>query len=60
MLKHINHHVIEDMQDFILLEGFKGMKSEKIRVEIEEDVKRRILEEVKLRGEAGEEYEKWA
>ena len=43
-----------------MLEGFKGMKSEKIRVEIEEDVKRRILEEVKLRGEAGEEYEKWA
>jgi len=25
-LKHINNHVLQDIEDFILLEGFKGMK----------------------------------
>lgn len=60
MLKHVNSHVIEDMQDAIMLEGFKGMRSEKIRVEIEEDIKRRITEEVKLQGDDGPEYLKWA
>lgn len=59
MLKHVNPHVIEDMEDAILLEGFK-LKPEKIRKEIEEDVLRRIAEEKKLRGEDGAEYEKWA
>jgi hypothetical protein len=25
-LKHINDHVLQDIEDSILLEGFKGMK----------------------------------
>jgi len=25
-LKHINDHVLQDIEDYILLEGFKGMK----------------------------------
>ena len=29
-LKHINDHVIQDIEDFILLEAFKGLKSNKV------------------------------
>ena len=27
-LKNINDHVLEDIEDYILLDGFKGMKTE--------------------------------
>ena len=60
MLKHVNPHVLQDIEDFILLEGFKGIKSDKIRTEIEEDQRNRIAEERKLRGPDGEEYEEMA
>lgn len=36
-LKHINDHVLEDIEDAILLEAFKGLKPEKVRDFIEND-----------------------
>jgi len=36
-LKHINDHVLQDIEDSILLEAFKGMKQDKIRDFIEND-----------------------
>ena len=30
-LKHINPQVLEDIEDFILLKGFKGMQKEQIK-----------------------------
>lgn len=41
-LKHINDQVIEDVQDYILLEGFKPMKEDKVQKMIDEDQKERI------------------
>lgn len=48
-LKHVNPHVLEDIEDKFLLEGF-NTRAEKIRQEIEEDRKRRITEDMKLAG----------
>ena len=42
-LKHVNPHVLEDIQDKFMLEGFNA-RAEKIRQEIEEDRKQRINE----------------
>ena len=36
-LKHINPHVLQDIEDAIILESFKGMKADKIRDFIEND-----------------------
>lgn len=36
-LKHINDQVIEDIEDFILLEAFKGQSESKIQKFIDED-----------------------
>ena len=42
-LKHVNDHVLEDIEDYILLKGFgKQMKPEKIREKIEADHRQRI------------------
>ena len=41
-LKHINDLVIQDIEDSILLEGFKGIKTSKITEMIENDHKERI------------------
>ena len=49
LLKHINPHVLQDIEDYILLEGFKGMKTDKIRQEIEDDQKARLADEKKLK-----------
>ena len=40
-LKHINEHVLQDIQDYILLKGFKGMKQEQIKAKIENDQRQR-------------------
>ena len=50
-LKRINEHVLEDVEDAILLETFKGMKQEKVRDFIENDQKERIAYEKTIRGE---------
>jgi hypothetical protein len=45
MLKHINPHVLQDIQDFILLKGFKkGKKPNEIRDEIDRDRRERMME----------------
>jgi len=59
-LKHINEQVIEDIQDYILLEAFKGMPEMKIQKFIDEDQKDRITNEKKLRKKGAEEYYKQA
>ena len=42
-LKHINEHVLQDIEDSILLKGFGRMKQDsKLRDIIDEDNKRRI------------------
>lgn len=59
-LKHVNPHVLQDMQDKIMLEGF-SIKPEKVKQAIEEDRKRRIAEQMKLKGldtEDAEHYDK--
>ena len=30
-LKHINDHVLQDIEDAIILEGFKGVKKDKLK-----------------------------
>lgn len=41
-LKNINVKVLQDIQDYILLGGFKGTKPEKVRQFIEDDHKDRV------------------
>lgn len=50
MLKHINVHVLQDIEDHILLEGFKEIKHQKKQIEskIEFDETERIQNELKL------------
>ena len=36
-LKHINDHVLQDIEDAIILEGFKGVKKDKLKSVIEDD-----------------------
>lgn len=55
-LKHINDHVLQDIEDFILLEAFKGMKPDKIRDFIENDHNLRINEQKKLLGKESEAF----
>ena len=43
-LKSINDHVLQDVEDYILLESFKGMKPDKIRDFIENDHELRLNE----------------
>ena len=60
MLKHINDHVLQDIEDAILLEGFKGLQSKQPKKEISNvinvDVQQRIQNEKKLRNEDGQEF----
>jgi hypothetical protein len=58
MLAEVNPHVLQDMEDAILLKGFQGMKPLAIKSEIEKDQEKRIADEKKLRGTDGAEYEK--
>lgn len=42
-LKHINPHILQDIEDYILLKGFgRGLKPEKIKEKIEADHRQRI------------------
>jgi len=56
-LKNINDHVLQDIEDFILLEGFKGTKPEKIRQLIEDDHNLRIQQAKKLMPKDGDMFE---
>jgi regulator of RNase E activity RraB len=56
-LKHVNDHVIQDIEDFILLEAFKGQKPNQIEKLIDADHKERIGNTKKLMPKDGEEYE---
>jgi len=43
MLKHINEHVLQDIEDFIILKGFgKQKRPEALKEVIENDHKQRI------------------
>lgn len=59
-LKHVNDHVIEDIEDWILLQGFKGLKQSKIEQIINDDHKERIAVAKKLMTKDGELYEEKA
>lgn len=59
-LKHVNEQVIEDIEDFILLEAFKGLNEAKVQKLIDEDQKERIGNEKKLRKKDAEDYYKQA
>lgn len=54
MLKNINNHVLQDIEDAILLEGFKGQKG--INNTINLDVQQRMKDEKKLLKDEGQEY----
>lgn len=55
-MKHVNDHVLQDIEDFILLEAFKGMKPDKIRDFIENDHNLRLNEQKKLLGKDSEAF----
>ena len=59
-LKHVNDQVIEDIEDYILLEAFKPLKEDKVQKLIDEDQKERIANEKKLRKKGADEYFKQA
>jgi len=52
--------VIQDIEDFILLEAFKGQKANKIELAIDNDHKERIGNAKKLMPKDGEAYEERA
>ena len=56
-LKHVNDMVLQDIEDFILLKGFKGTKPDKIKTIIEDDHNESIHSEKRLKGKEGDEYE---
>merc|ERR1711957_181689 len=47
-LKHVNDHVLQDIEDYILLEGFKKDKPDRVRKIIEDDHASRITNTKKL------------
>jgi hypothetical protein len=57
MLKHINNHVLQDIEDYILLQGFKGEKVTQIEKIIDNDHRERVQNQKKLMGKDGEEFE---
>lgn len=50
MLKHVNPHVIQDIEDSILLKGFGKEKPEKIKTMIESDHQLKNQDSLKLLG----------
>ena len=57
-LKHINDHILQDIEDYIILKSFgRQMKAEKIKEIIEEDHRLRITRRKKNMDEGAEEYE---
>jgi len=56
-LKHVNDHVLQDIEDFILLKGFGKEKPDKIRQLIDDDHKERISKEKNKLETGQEEYE---
>ena len=55
-LKKINIHVLQDIEDSILLETFKGMKEKKVQEYIENDNNIRISDQKKLFGKGSEAF----
>ena len=55
-LKHINDQVLEDIQDYIMLEAFKGMNETQISQLIEFDQQERITNHKKLMKKNQDEY----
>jgi hypothetical protein len=56
-LKHINDHVIQDIEDHILLEAFKGQNAKKIEQSIDNYYKEVVSNEKKLMAAGAEEFE---
>lgn len=56
----MNDQVIEDIEDYILLEAFKGLNETKIQKMIDDDQMERIANEKKLRKKNADEYYKQA
>lgn len=54
-LRHINAHVIQDIEDFIMLEAFKGKSVDQIRKLIEADLNNRKKRKGKSKEEEEEE-----
>ena len=50
--------MIEDIEDYILLEAFKPLKEDKIQKIIDEDQNERMLNEKKLKKKGADEYYK--
>jgi len=55
-LKNVNEHVLQDIEDCILLEAFKGMKPDKVRDYIESDHSNRIGTQKKLLGKGSDAF----
>ena len=59
-LKHINDHVLQDIEDAIILEGFKGVKKDKLKQLIEDDHLLKIQNTKKLMAQDADKYEEKA
>jgi len=58
-LKHINVHVLQDIEDHILLKAFHNEKADKIKQHIDEDQARRIaMKKNQMAEEQATEYDK--
>lgn len=55
-LKNVNDHVLQDIEDFILLEAYKDKKPDQIRQIIENDHSMRIADQKKLLGKDSDEF----
>lgn len=55
-LKHINNMVLQDVEDFIILKAFKGVKPDKIRQIIDDDHQTRMIQNKRLLGKDGDEW----
>jgi hypothetical protein len=57
MLKHINEHVLQDIEDWILLQGFKGEATAQIEKIIDNDHRERVQDTKRLMGKDGDDFE---
>lgn len=55
-LKHINVQVLQDIEDYILLQGFKGIKPNKIKELIAEDHWMRVTKKKQKMKQGGDEF----
>lgn len=57
-LRHVNEHVLQDIEDFILMKGFKKKTEKQVNEAIMSDLhERRMFDKIKILKEKKEEKE---